>query len=228
MWPGSLAVLSKADVWDEMAAYAEVPSSGPLVSAGRLWFHFFSSTGNFYPRWPKGWVSGFEWFMRTSEEATRWTAASHAGEELTASGHQKCSRAFAAVAKTARRGPLHDKEMKSSRCPPGWGALGGSEHISIKWKLTGESLRISSSTCFASEKSQKFFNFSSYYFVTLNLPVNVVHAAACTCVRDSVPPLRISPDVHWALRVCHARIFVRCTRSRWSSKILSNRHNVTH
>lgn len=47
-----------------------------------------------------------------------------------------------------------------------------------------------------SEKSQNLFNFSSRYFVTLNLPDDAAHAAACTCVRGPVPLLRASPDVH--------------------------------
>lgn len=111
---------------------------------------------------------------------------------------RKAGERSRAMAKTAHRGPLHDKEMKSDHRPQGWGAPGGSEHISITLKLTGESLHISSSTCFASEKSQILFNFSSYYFVTPNLPVNSLHAAACTCVRDSISRLRASPDVHRA------------------------------
>lgn len=145
--------------------------------------------------------------MKTSREATRSTALSHTGEEEAASGHQKARRVLASRGQNCTRGPLHDKEMKSDHRPRGWSAPGGSEHISIKLKLTGESLHISSSTCFASEKSQIPFNFSSYYFVTLNLPINSLHAAACTCVRDSISGLRASPDVR--------RAFLFSFMSRW-------------
>lgn len=110
----------------------------------------------------------------------------------------RTSEKLAREGQNCTRGPLHDKEMKSERCPQGWSTPGGSEHISIKLKLTGESLHISSSTCFASEKSQILFNFSSYYFVTPDLPVNSIHAAACTCIRDPIPGPRAPPDVHRA------------------------------